>query len=309
MHLDQYYTTPLVIEWAYKILKPRLGLVETKLVVDVTAGYNQFVPCFPKPWNTFASDIDPPKGSRIRKADFRHITTKDLKGQTGGVFGFNPPFGPKCQLGIEVALHGIEIQRPEILVLILTSAGARRRIPGYTLVERKVVPKNAFVRDNTPYHCPAFLCILMQSKFKPVVAEDLKREMTPFKRDYIRAIYDPQRHFTTSPTIWVVRRSGNNCGYHGFVRKDQIWYPYRFGSLNWIPSAKPDLSGQWVAVDLQKWRMGKERIEHICETLYDTQKQRKRDGLRFMSLGMEQVDDALKRCSTCVELSSAPSKG
>lgn len=294
MYLDQYYTTPSVIQWAYEILKPRLSSVKTKLAVDITAGRNEFLPLFPKSWDTFACDLDPPKETQVQKADFRDIVAKDLKELRGGVFGFNPPFGPKCQLGIEVALHGIQIQSPEIIILILTCAGSRRKLSGYILVDRIVVPKDAFIMNHQKYHCPSYLCIFTPSNANSNIPDELIKQMTPFRRSYIRAIYNPQKHFTNSPLLWVVRRSGNNCGCHGYIRENNLWYAYRFGILEWMSIPAPDLSGQWVAADLQQWLpCTKSQLESICLTLYHSQRQRKKDGLRYMSLGMEQVDVAV----------------
>ena len=272
--LNAYYTQHGAIA---KLLEQNADiLLTTPLIVDASAGDGAFVKAIRerckgeglKPPRAFQSDILS-REANVRQLDALKTTAADIGGRTGGVYGFNPPFGYRCALARKLIDHAISIQRPEFISVILpTTSGARLIFPAYKLLRKQPMERNAFYDPQTgkPFDFQTSFFVWQRQADGSTDVVQKVTNTSPFVRKIISR-FEPSRIPESGPLI-VVRRVGTSCGKNGYVRYKDKWFAYRFGTIDWktvIPQPAPN--EQFLTIVLQS--IDKNRIEQMTKALCD----------------------------------------
>lgn len=172
--LDQYYTKSEIMVMCVDRLLQQLPLValDDQIIVDASCGDNRFVAMLKtqlRGFDSYSFDIDPAlvtQTSNVLIKDFTHVHSLDLDGRSGGILGFNPPFGYHGQTAIAYLQHFITLQRPNLIGLILPDTLLRRLsgpnfLEGYVLEDSLALPQKSFYRkrDDKEFGVASTFCI------------------------------------------------------------------------------------------------------------------------------------------------------
>lgn len=178
--LDQYYTKPEIMVMCVNRLLQQLPLValDDQIIVDASCGDNRFVTMLKthdmikKGFDSYSFDIDPALvmlsscSHAVLIKDFTHVHSIDLDGRSGGILGFNPPFGYHGQTALAYLQHFITLQHPNLIGLILPDTLLRRLsgpnfLEGYVLEDSLALPQKSFYRkrDDKEFGVASTFCI------------------------------------------------------------------------------------------------------------------------------------------------------
>lgn len=273
---DAFYTKPAVITRCVRFISGILR--KASFVLDASAGDGAFVTEMRRQLkeqspDSYQFDLAPAAGApEVKKKDALKIGKRDIDSRSGGVYGFNPPFGYASGLARRLIRHGIAIQDPDWICVILPAASGSRSIwTGYKLKKKLVLPRESFFdpHTNLPFAYETAFFVWQKQADGSTDSLPVVTNNTEFVK-WSSNVFDPAK-IERRGTVFAVRRVGSSCGKNGYVRYRGRWYGYRLSIFDWdVEISEPERTDQFICLHLKG--ATKPMIENIALALFDARK-------------------------------------
>lgn len=150
MHLDQYYTNPLLAVKLYEIVQKQYP-IDDYLIVEPSAGTGSFYSLFPE--GSIGYDLDP-RCNGIIAQDF--LTVNLTSPKPIAMIG-NPPFGKNASMALKFFNHAATMAG--IIAFVLPRTFRKTSIQNklsldFHLCHDEIVPENSFIYEGEEYDVP-----------------------------------------------------------------------------------------------------------------------------------------------------------